>query len=371
MKIEKNLANEIVIKLSETIGQNINIMDTDGVIIASSDPSRVGMVHGGAIKLMNEQLPQVIVESNDQFEGSRSGVNLPIVFEDEVVGTIGITGDVSEVLKYGQIIKHMTEILLLESRTREQSVIEQKARDRFYDEWILGSLEEKNLEEFERMANALSIDYSKPYRLLSLSLGRDQSLSVDTLSDISKYIRTIIRRKLSGNAFRTATHMVCIIEEEHFSLIEEVMRSIKAEIETRYSCRLKIGSDNMPETLHLNSGYERATLAMEMALSTDSDEVITYYDDYDINFILKGISSEAKSNYIKRLFKNASDNDIKEALDFARVYLNENGSINAISERLFVHKNTIKYRISKLTQMTGVDIRTCYGAYVFTLACML
>ena len=58
---------------------------------------------------------------------------------------------------------------------------------------------------------------------------------------------------------------------------------------------------------------------------------------------------------------------IKE-LEFARIYLEENGSLIAIGERLFLHKNTVKYRIARLNEQTGVDIRTCRGAYIFTLA---
>lgn len=149
MKIEMSTAREIVTQLAETIGQNINIMDTDGIIIASSDPEREGQMHDGARKLIAEGMPLLAVEDDVQYAGARNGVNLPIVFENELVGTIGITGKVSEVLKYGQIIKRMTEILLLDSRIRERTVIEQKARDRFYDEWILGELEEKMRRSFK------------------------------------------------------------------------------------------------------------------------------------------------------------------------------------------------------------------------------
>ena len=110
---------------------------------------------------------------------------------------------------------------------------------------------------------------------------------------------------------------------------------------------------------------------MERALKEKSDTIITFYDDFDINYIVMGLPEEVKVNYISKLFKNTSPEEIKKALSFAAIYLEENGSINAMSERLFVHPNTIKYRISKLTSETGVDIRTCKGAYIFTLACSL
>lgn len=284
MTIETLTAREIVTQLAETIGQNINIMNTEGVIIASSDPEREGQLHDGARKLIAEQLPLLVVEGDVQYAGAKNGVNLPIMFENELVGTIGITGKVSEVLKYGQIIKRMTEILLLDSRIRERTVIEQKARDRFYDEWILGELEMKNEAEFRRMAEALAIDVSGTVRIAVLSVDFERQPEDDTYTLISRYIRQLLRSRLSGSAFRTATKMICIIKEE------------KVEI--------------------LLPTFQRAA----------------------------------------------------KELEFARIYLEENGSLIAIGERLFLHKNTVKYRIARLNEQTGVDIRTCRGAYIFTLA---
>lgn len=284
MTIETLTAREIVTQLAETIGQNINIMNTEGVIIASSDPEREGQLHDGARKLIAEQLPLLVVEDDVQYAGAKNGVNLPIMFENELVGTIGITGKVSEVLKYGQIIKRMTEILLLDSRIRERTVIEQKARDRFYDEWILGELEMKNEAEFRRMAEALAIDVSGTVRIAVLSVDFERQPEDDTYTLISRYIRQLLRSRLSGSAFRTATKMICILKEEK----------------------------------------------VEMLLPT---------------------------------FQRAA-----QELEFARIYLEENGSLIAIGERLFLHKNTVKYRIARLNEQTGVDIRTCRGAYIFTLA---
>ena len=236
MTIEPSTAREIVTQLAETIGQNINIMNTDGIIIASSDPAREGQLHSGARKLIREQLPLLVVEDNTQYEGARNGVNLPIVFENELVGTIGITGRVSEVLKYGQIIKRMTEILLLDSRIREKTVIEQKARDRFFDEWILNELEVRNETEFQRMADALSIDVNNPVRIAVLSMKFDNVPDDDIYTVISRLIRQTLKSRLSGNAFRTATKMICIIDDTKKENILPTFRQITSELKETYGC---------------------------------------------------------------------------------------------------------------------------------------
>lgn len=368
MKIEKRTAKEIVMKLSDTIGQNINIMDTDGVIIASSDPAREGKVHGGALKLINENLTQVVVESNEQFPGSKSGVNLPVIFDNEVVGVIGITGDVSEVYKYGEIIKKMTEILLLEERTKDLHVIEQKARDRFFNEWLIDGLEERSPARFATLVSALSVDPGIPYRVLAVAPYIDPDFSDDTHTEISRMVRRMVAKELNGYVFRTASRMILIIPETFAGKLDEVMSAIRSRLLSAFSVNIKIGASDSGAVLHLTGAYNRAVSALERAIEADLPAPVTYYDPFDINYLLNDLAPAARTGYLDALFGDAPADVRSSSLDFASVYLEENGSLDAIAERLFIHKNTVKYRIQKLTQLTGTDIRTCRGAYVFTLA---
>ena len=371
MKIGKRIAKEIVLKLSDTIGQNINIMDTDGVIIASSDAKREGKLHGGALKLIKENLTEVIVESNEQFPGSKNGINLPVMFEGDVVGVIGITGDVSEVYKYGEIIKKMTEILLLEERAKELNVMEQKARDRFFNEWLVDSLEVKSPARFEQLAADMSVDTSLSYRVAALAPAEAFSPDVDTLTEISRQIRRSVGRSLKADAFRTASHMILIFPDTDDSTIERTLNEIKAKILSSFACEIKIGVSDKGAILHLSDAHERAVKALEFSIKSTSERAVSFYNPYDINYLLNGLDEKAKEAFLSDLFKGVSLEEKKSAMEFASIYLEENGSLDAIANRLFVHKNTVKYRVNKLTQITGVDIRTCLGTYIFMLSKMM
>lgn len=114
MNISKRNANYIVQEISKIIGEKLNIMNGDGVIIASSDISRIGSFHAAAKELIDQKLQKMVVKSDSEYEGVRPGLNLAINFQEEIVGVSGVTGLYEEVLKYGHIIKKMTEILLLD-----------------------------------------------------------------------------------------------------------------------------------------------------------------------------------------------------------------------------------------------------------------
>lgn len=162
MVLSRNVTDQIVLELSKIVEQHINIMDIDGIIISSTDKLRIGSLHGGAVKIIQEQLSELMILSDDEFLGSKNGINLPIEVNEIIVGVIGITGSKEQVYKYGQIIKKMTEILLLEASLREKFIIEQKARDRFLEEWIFGRYEKNYPNEFEERANRLGVDVKTP-----------------------------------------------------------------------------------------------------------------------------------------------------------------------------------------------------------------
>lgn len=366
MNIPTSVAGKIALQLSETIKQNINLMNTEGVIIASSDPNRVGQLHAGAKKLIDEGLPELVVESDTSFQGAKSGVNLPIYLDDELVGTIGITGPVDKVLPYGQIIKRMTEILLLDAKSHEQTIIEQKARDRFYDEWIIEELEKKNESEFLRLSSSFGVNPYGEVRIFVISFRAVPALSDEHMTDISRHVRNYLKKNLDGNAFRTATQMVCIVDASKGNDLTKVISEMFSYIKNTYHCECFAGIDEKPAAFSLHENYLNASKALDAAIYQNNSVVV--YDPLDISFMLGNVPVEACKNYIHKLFPECTADEIDDYINFVEDYLELNGSLIALSEKLFIHKNTVKYKINKLTEMTGTDIRTCHGSYVFTLA---
>ena len=91
MFVSKETAQAIVEEMKAATGHDINLMDDQGVILASTDPKRVGEEHGGAKRLLSQGLQRLVVY-DDEEPGTRKGVNLPVYMEGTPVGVIGITG---------------------------------------------------------------------------------------------------------------------------------------------------------------------------------------------------------------------------------------------------------------------------------------
>ena len=114
MNISQNLATNILYHMKDIINQDLNYINVDGIIIASTDPKRVGTFHAPSLECVKKR-KNIIIENDSQYEGSRNGINMPIYFDDSIIGVIGITGNKNEVEKFGEIIKLMTEVLIKEA----------------------------------------------------------------------------------------------------------------------------------------------------------------------------------------------------------------------------------------------------------------
>jgi carbohydrate diacid regulator len=138
--ISSEKSQYIVKELSNIIDRNINFMNDEGIIIASTDQSRIGLVHEGALVVLKTK-KKLLVKEN-QFAGTKAGINLPVYFENRVIGVIGITATEPEVLKMAEIIRKMTEILIKEQLIDEQNEIINQSKEVFIRDWLEGRWKE-------------------------------------------------------------------------------------------------------------------------------------------------------------------------------------------------------------------------------------
>lgn len=158
--ISKESAIAIVNEVNAILEYKINVMDTNGIIIASSDKKRINTFHGGAKKIIDEKLDSVIIYYDGEYEGAKKGLNLPIIVDNNYVGVVGITGEYNEVEKYGRIIKKITEVLMLEEYLKEKKTYYDQIKNMYISEWLNDNKEID--EEFVKRGNTLGINIKIP-----------------------------------------------------------------------------------------------------------------------------------------------------------------------------------------------------------------
>ncbi len=360
---------QIVTEISGIIHQNINLMDERGIIIASTDPNRIGDFHAGASQVISQNLEQLIIRNDTEYTGTLKGINLPIRFENEIVGVIGMTGEYNEVMKYGQILKKMTEILLLENYSKEQKKIDDRIKTRFLDEWLFEDVPLYSQQFVERGAR-LGFDITIPRRIFvaeitDLKKYSDSAEGQRKIDEVNKIVRRLMEADANNVFTKTASQMICLVPACSDSKMLAVAETIQNQIKNTSGLLVMIGIDARSRVLH--QAYLKAKKALR-ACSHSQDGSIRFYGDISLEIFTDEISQSSKKEFLQRIFRGIHEDDIASWVHLLRTYLSANGSINETAAQLYIHKNTLQYKLRRLYEQTGCNPRCLSDAALFYLA---
>lgn len=365
MEIAAALAQSIVVSMKEIINQELNFINTDAIIIASTDEARIGEHHSGA-KMVLETKTDLILEYDGQFEGTKKGINIPIYSEQNLVGVIGITGDKDEVEKYGKIIRTMTEILVKDAWIKDVSF---KKRDNyriFIEELLAPALD---LENIQTLANVLEInlDISRIVvvgRIKNLSAERNEQ--IENVMILLKVILTNDKQTIYNvNGPDIRILFPDILPE---AILHYQLNSLIRQAEQQYGLKLYIGVGLACDKLTgFRTSYDQAVTALDWAI-LNSHNMIEHYAKLDLGMILTDISRNKSDEFIRQILGKLDQKELEEYAEILSIYGGNNGSIYKSADELFIHKNTLQYKLNKLHKVTGYNPRELDSYKILSLA---
>lgn len=141
--------------------------------------------------------------------------------------------------------------------------------------------------------------------------------------------------------------------------IKEIQEAIKKNIK---GLSVSIGIGNSYKDLNMmKQSLKEAEIAIDSAKCNGLDDTITKYKDIGIYELLFSIDNkELLKNYYLNLLGPIMENDNKpkdiSSIKILETYLNENCNITVTAEKLFLHRNTLKYRINKIEELVNCDL---------------
>ncbi len=367
MHISKRNATYIVQEISKIIGEKINMMNADGIIIASSDEKRIGTFHAAAKELVDKKLQEVIVKSDREYEGARPGINLAINFQDEIVGVIGVTGPYEGVAKYGQIIKKMTEILLLDQYYKEQKDIDKRIKERYLDEWMYG--DSKNITPaFVQQGKAIQLDITLPRRIMAISFLTEEEqndIRQRIIDAAEKIIINILKEHKNSCSLKNGMELICAVPDCPDSDMIRLAEHMKKEVEAKYPLKFCCGIDASWEGYTLiHNSVIKAVKALKTSLRSPQ-KGIRLYTSISMEIFQSELPAVIKREYILRIFKDSSLEEIDQWIGLLNIFYEEEGSVAAAANRMFIHKNTLQYKLNKIKERTGYDPRSIRYSSLF------
>ncbi|MDF2958464.1 MAG: hypothetical protein K0S39_199 [Paenibacillus sp.] len=383
LMISGKKAQYIVEEMSKIIDRPINFMNEEGVIVASTDHTRIGTVHEGAALVLQTK-KKLIIGTEDRLAGAKEGINLPIFFENRVIGVVGITGTDQEVMKMGEIIRKMTEILVKEEIIDRQSELLDQSREVFIREWIEGRwTDDKHLSTRGWMLNinvhlhrvAVTISFKTDEEARGnqhvVQLQREQNLFYHKLRDAIKFNDQDIIVPIGMMQFVVLLTWPEARSDKKKEFITHKIQYLLRQMAGTKGYAVKVGVGGFYEFIRgIPLSFQESKKAEFHAKEMTGPDIV-FFDDLGLEMLLDGISQDLRERYLNKILDIKSFSHPEETLETLTHFFASNQSINKTADLLFIHKNTLQYRLNKIKETTGYDPRVFEEAVLLYLAIYL
>lgn len=371
MNLSRTFAMQMVEELSSIISQHINLIDREGVIIASTDKERIGNCHLGAKRLISEGLPVLIIESDEEYSGSKKGINLPITVDGEIVGVIGITGDHHRVEKFGEIIRKFTEMYIRDENVKQLRSQEEKILSRFLENWFINpnTALEPN---FHETALSLGVDLTIKRRIVMVSFISSESTDIkkdqNRLDEATIFLRKSLCKNPNSYNLRIGTKLVFFILDMPDDQLKEKCTKLIKNIRDNYQWDICIGLDGgLMHYKQISIAFVQAQKALNSAMMIQRQPLMSY-KDLHVELILNEIPLGVRQEFIDKIFNGMNKEEVIESMRILEILYANNGSIEKTANMLFIHKNTLQYKLNRLYELTGYNPRHTQGIPLYYLA---
>ncbi len=357
IKINKNIAQGIVDAVKEVVDKDINFIDKNGIIIASTNEQRVNSYHQAGYEAI-EKSNNIVVENDDIYKGSQKGINYPIKMNNATVGAIGITGVPEDISKLGFLVTKITEIFIKEQQLNYRYQWDKQRVNYVVKSLIYNNIEDKN--QIEEILRDFDIDPNQKFAIVIMKINKEYCTS--GLEAIENDITRVF--DLIGNKFKVYVYpneFIVLINEERYKMLKQVYLDILE----KYKNALSGGVGRLNSLYDTHKSYKEARIALKY--SQENNKILTYINSLKLEVILENLDNETKNIYVEKVLRKLSEDEI----NLLETYYKNDMSLKLTSQDLYIHKNTLQYKLEKIKQKSQLDPRIFKESVILYLATIM
>ena len=155
--------------------------------------------------------------------------------------------------------------------------------------------------------------------------------------------------------------------------LERLAASMEETLKNELRIKTVIGIGTVADHLReLADSYKEAQTAIEVGKVFDTEKSIMHYENLGIGRLIYQLPTTLCEIFLSEVFKkNSIDSLDQETLFTINKFFENNLNVSETSRKLFVHRNTLVYRLEKIKKITGLDLRQFDHAIVFKVALMV
>ena len=338
--------------MKDVVGRTIGVIDENGIIIASSELSKIGE--------SRQRVKEEIAYCQDAliFEGytyryiSSQTKNESIIF---VEGTDIHAGKMAEMLSIslGNIKS------LYDEKYDKGSFIKNIILDNILPSDIYVKSNELHFNTEETRAVIVfkfqGHTQTPPYEIIQAQV---KDRSKDYVISISEGDIVLVKELTPSTT-----------PDDIIDYAKGLLKAIGAEFDAKVLIGISSIANNLKD---LAKAYKEARISLEVGKVFDIEKPVMSYDSLGIGRLFYQLPNTLCEIFLQEVFKKGSLESLdRETLMTVQSFFENNLNVSETSRKLFVHRNTLVYRLEKIRKLTGLDLREFDHAVTFKVALMV
>lgn len=286
---------------------------------------------------------------------------MKVLDEEEVLYVLDAKGGSDDTYMLGKIAVSQLQHLIIAYKERYD-------RNNFFQNLLLDNM---LLVDIYNRAKKLHIEASARRAVFLIETDREKDSSATELlngmfsSQVGDYITAvdesdvILIKELEAN--------------EDYARLDQIANTIvdMMNMEAMTNVRVAYGTI-VNELKEVSKSYKEAKMALDVGKIFYAEKKVTAYNTLGIGRLIYQLPINLCRIFIDEIFGSNIPSELDdETLTTINKFFENNLNVSETSRQLYVHRNTLVYRIEKLEASTGLDIRTFEDALTFKIALMV
>ncbi len=352
--MSNSVFQSVIIQLREISDRTFGVIDSEGSVVSCTDMSVLGERWADAALKVGNASENVVTFAQKTFKAIMGNSNY---FEYAVF----CTGDDEVARSFCQV----AYIALNDAKTFYE---EKHDRGTFVKNIIMDNILPGDI--YIR-AKELHFSTDAPRAVFLIrQVGHSDVATVDVLSGL-------FPDKLQDFVLSINEMDIAVIKQISGSVTAEDLEKMAMNIEETLKNELRIktiiGIGTVAEHLReLADSYKEAQTAIDVGKVFDTEKSIMHYENLGIGRLIYQLPTTLCEIFLREVFKkNSLDSLDQETLFTINKFFENSLNVSETSRKLFVHRNTLVYRLEKIRKLTGLDLRQFDHAIVFRVALMV
>ncbi|MCL2618972.1 MAG: helix-turn-helix domain-containing protein [Defluviitaleaceae bacterium] len=332
--------------------REISVIEREGKVIASTNDTEINSVIDIIENFIASPAESQLVQGSHFFKVFDNGVAEYVVC---------ISGEDDETYRIGKMTAFQIQHLIIAYKERYD-------KDNFLKNLLLDNL---LLVDIYSRAKKLDIENAVRRIVYLIEVEVDKDLS------ILEVVRNIFPEKLKDFVTAVDERSVILVKElsdsddlESINRIAQlIFESLTAE--PLQNIRVSIGT-TVNDLKNVSQSYKESKMALEVGRIFEPERFIVNYEELGIGRLIYQLPVNLCRMFINEVLHGTSmDQFDTEILVTVNKFFENNLNVSETSRQLYIHRNTLVYRLDKLQKQTGLDLRNFDDAIVFKITLMV